>query len=557
MSKQTKPVQFDVLIIGAGQTGMYQLLKLRELGYKVKAFEAGGDVGGAWYWNRYPGARLDSESFSYGYSFSPEVLNEWNWSEVFPSQEENFRYYSFVADKYDLRRDIQFNTRIVRATYDENAVCWEVESDTGEVTRATFLITAMGPLSALQMPAVPGRDDFEGDSWHTAEWPRDPEGFGAKPYDFEGKRVGVVGTGSTGVQVIQELSKLVEHLYVFQRTGNWCAPLGNSKIDATKMEEIRKNYPAIFEHCNKTFGSFMTDFAPKSGLEVSDEEREAFFEQLYNEPGFGIWLGVYYDAYSNKQVNQMLSDFIARKIRQRVRDPKVADQLIPKDHGFGLRRVPLETNFYECFNQPNVTLVDLKTEPFKRIRREGIETTAKSYDLDVIIYATGFDAITGAFKRVDIRGVGGQSLKEKWAQGPLTYLGVQTAGFPNLFMLVGAHTGSTFCNMPRCIEHIVEWTTDLFRHMRDHKIGYVEARLDKEREWTQEVYDAVKDTLFITVDSWFNGKNHNDPNRVKAFLMYAGGQPKFREILRAVADNGYKDFITRTSAAAESGAENA
>ncbi|MGD9661688.1 MAG: flavin-containing monooxygenase [Porticoccaceae bacterium] len=543
------PVQqsdfFEVIIIGAGQTGMYELIKMREIGASVKVIESGGDVGGAWYWNRYPGCRLDSECYSYGYSFSKEVLDEWSWSELFTKQEENLRYYNFVADKYDLRRDIQFNTTVTKAAYDEEHNLWRVTLDDGSALTCRFLLAATGPLSAVQMPNIPGIDDFKGDSWHTAHWPQDPNGFGGQPYDFRGKKVGVIGTGSTGVQVIQETSKTAKELFVFQRSGNWCAPLGNKPLSREEMEEIRASYPDIFAKCKATAASFIHDAIDKSVFEATEEEREAFFEKVYWQSGFGIWFGTYNDVLSDREANKILTDFVARKIRQRVKDPVTAEKLIPKDHGFGIRRVPLETNYYECYNQDNVHLVDLKETPVERITANGIKTIAKEYDLDVIIYATGFDAITGALKRIDIRGIGGQSLKEKWSQGPLTYLGAQTVGFPNFFTLVGPHSGASFCNIPRCIEDIVEWVSDFIDFARKQDVSYIEPLPESEKQWTQQIYEDSKDSLFAEVDSWFTGKNYNDPDAVKTFLLYLGGGPQYRQLLADIKSDNYSGFVLR------------
>ena len=435
---------------------MYQLHRLRELGYSVRVFEAGDGVGGTWYWNRYPGARFDSESWTYGFSFSDELLQEWDWSEHFSAQPETLRYCNYVADKFDLRRDITFNSRVASAVYDEDANEWELAIEDGRRARSRFLITAIGPLSAPTMPTIPGVGDFRGEAYHTGTWPQ-------KPVRFEGKRVAVIGTGATGVQTITEVAKTVGHLTVFQRTPNWCAPLHNSPIDAETQARIKASYPEIFARCRNSFGCFIHDADPRNALEVSPEEREAFYEKLYSEPGFGIWMGNFRDVLIDKAANDTITDFMRRKIRQRVRDPALAEKLIPTNHGFGTRRVPLESGYYEVYNQPNVSLVDLRQTPIERITPSGIRTSDAEYEFDMIIYATGFDAITGAFDRIDIRGRGGLRLKEKWADGPRTYLGLQIAGFPNMLTLVGPHNAATFCNIPRCIEQNVDWVTDLLR----------------------------------------------------------------------------------------------
>lgn len=534
--------QYDVIIIGAGICGMYMSYRLRELDLSFRVYEGGDDLGGTWFWNRYPGCRFDSESYSYGYSVFPDVLEEWTWKEQFSPQPETLEYLNFVADKYDLRRDITFDARVKAATYDEAANEWELTFEDGSHARSTFLIAATGPLSAPQMPAIEGIDDFAGESYHTALWPRDPNGFGSPVSDFTGKRVGVIGTGATGVQVIQEAAKTAEQLYVFQRTPNWCAPLLNSKVDDATAAKMKASYPEIFEKCRQSFGSFIHDFDPRSALEVSDEERNAFFEKLYNEPGFGIWLGSFRDTLTDRQANAYLSEFVANKIRERVNDPEIAEKLIPKDHGFGTRRVPLETNYYEVYNQDNVELVDVRETPIERITPKGVKTSSREYELDTIIYATGFDAITGALHRIDFTGVGGHTLREKWGEGVRTYLGMQIAGFPNLFTLGGPHNGASFCNIPRCIEQNVDWMFDLLKHLREEHVKRIEPELEAEQAWTDHVNETAAATLFPTARSWIMGINENVPDKVSGFVAYAGGFPNYRSKCDDVASHGYEGF---------------
>jgi cation diffusion facilitator CzcD-associated flavoprotein CzcO len=527
--------RYDAVVIGAGIAGMYQLYRLRELGLSVRVFEAGGGVGGTWYWNRYPGARFDSESYSYGYSFSPELLQEWQWSEHFSPQPETLRYLEFVADKFDLRRDIQFDSRITSAAFDEGGNCWEVETENGDHVRARFLITAVGPLSAPTLPRFAGLDSFEGPSYHTARWPHEP-------IDFTDKRVGVIGTGATGVQTIQEVAKTAAHLTVFQRSPNWCAPLHNGPIDEEAQARIKASYPEIFRRCRESHGGFLHQSDPRSALEVSPEEREAFFEKLYGEPGFGIWMGNFSDILVNPEANDLMTEFMRRKIRERVKDPEVAEMLIPKDHGFGTRRVPLETHYYEVYNQDNVLLVDIREAPIERITALGVRTPETEYELDILIYATGFDAITGAFDRIDIRGEGGQTLKDKWADGPRTYLGLQSVGFPNLLTLVGPHNAATFCNIPRCIEQNVDWVTDLIRYLRDNDYERIVPNRAAEDDWTKHVYDIAELTLLSKTDSWFTGVNQNLPEKKRTFMAYAGGSPAYSAKCDEVAANGYEGF---------------
>ena len=533
-----RPVQpYDAILIGAGMAGLYQLYRLRELGLSVRVFESGAGVGGTWYWNRYPGARFDSESYSYGYSFSDELLQEWEWSEHFSAQPETLRYLNVVADKFDLRQDIEFNRRVTAASYDEDKNRWEVELEDGSRAYASLLLTAIGILSAPQMPNVEGIDSFQGDSFHTSRWPHEP-------VDFAGKRVAVIGTGATGVQVIQEVAKTAGHLTVFQRTPNYCAPLQNGPIDDDTQRQIKASYPEIFAKCRASHGGFLHNADPRYALEVSPEEREAFYEKLYGEPGFGIWMGNFRDIFVDPEANETISAFIRNKIRERVKDPAVAEKLVPTNHGFGTRRVPLETHYYEVYNQDNVLLVDVRETPIERITPTGIRTSDAEYEFDLIIYATGFDAVTGAFDRIDIHGVGGQKLKDKWADGPRTYLGLQIAGFPNLLTLVGPHNAATFCNIPRCIEQNVEWVTGLIRHMRDHGYKRVEPTVEAEDIWTEHVYEIATRMLFYQVDSWFMGVNPNVPGKQKrTFLLYSGGAPAYREKCDEVAANGYEGFV--------------
>jgi cation diffusion facilitator CzcD-associated flavoprotein CzcO len=522
---------YDAIIIGAGMSGMYQLIRLRELGLRTLVLEAGTGVGGTWYWNRYPGARFDSESYSYAYSFSQELLDEWDWGEHFAGQPETLRYLNHVADKFDLRRDIRFRSRVAAAHYQETTRHWDLALEDGTRFIARFLITAVGPLSAPTMPIIPGVEEFRGQSFHTARWPHEP-------VSFAGKRVAVIGTGATGVQTIQEVAKTAGTLTVFQRTPNWCAPLLNSKIDAADMQRIRAGYPEMFQRCQETFACFLHTPDPRGTFEVSDEEREAFWEQRYAEPGFGIWQGNFKDILTNRAANALLSDFVARKIRQRVRNQAVAEKLIPKNHGFGTRRVPLETKYYEVYNQDNVTLVDISETPIERITATGIKTTDADHAFDIVIYATGFDAITGSFDRVDIRGVNGQSLKEKWQSGPVTYLGVMVDGFPNMMMLIGPHMA--LGNIPRSIEYNVDWVTGLMRHARDQGLTRLEATEDGVTAWTDHVKSLGVGLLSNEVDSWMTGVNRNVAGKqVRIINRYSGSAPAYRAKCDEVAANGY------------------
>jgi cation diffusion facilitator CzcD-associated flavoprotein CzcO len=535
-ARQEPIERWEVVVIGAGLAGMYQLLRLRELGFKARVYEAGHGVGGTWYWNRYPGARFDSESWTYGFAFSDELLREWDWKEHFSGQPENLRYCNFIADKFDLRRDITFGARARSACWDEADKEWEVAFEDGRRARARFLITAIGPLSAPTMPLIAGVEDFKGEAYHTGLWPHEP-------VSFAGKRVAVIGTGASGVQAITEIAKTVGHMTVFQRTPNWCAPLRNGPIDAAAMGKIRANYADIFARCRETYGCFIHAADPRNAVEVSADEREAFYEKLYNQPGFAFWQGNFRDSLVDKAANDAMTAFVTRKIRARVKDHKVADKLIPTNHGFGTRRVPLESGYYEVYNQPNVELVDLRETPIERITEKGIRTSDGERAFDMIIFATGFDAITGSFDRIDIRGRGGQRLKDKWADGPQTYLGLNVEGFPNMLTLVGPHNAATFCNLPRCIEQNVEWVSDLLAYMRDRRLTRVEATEAAERDWTAHVHETAARLLLTQVDSWMTGVNKNVAGRQKrTFMAYAGGAPKYRQKCDEVVAHGYDGF---------------
>ena len=531
--------RYDTIIIGAGVAGIYQLYRTLELGMSVTVFEAGGDIGGTWYWNRYPGARFDSESYTYGYSFSKELLQDWEWSEHFAGQPETLRYLNHVVDRFDLRRHIQCNRTVRSATWDDATSEWTVELTDGIASRARFLISAMGVLSAPTLPHYEGMDSFAGPSFHTARWPH--EGI-----DLTGKRVAVIGTGATGVQTIQEVAKVAGHLTVFQRRPNWCAPLRNAPIDAEDQARIKASYDEIFERCAQTFGGFLHTPDRRRSTEVTREERLAFWEKLYAEPGFGIWLGNFRDTQISAEANAELSEFIAGKIRSRVADPATAAKLIPTDHGFGTRRVPLETNYYEVYNQANVDLVDLGETPIEAVTPTGIRTTGAEYQFDVIVYATGFDAVTGALDRLDIVGRDGVTLRQAWSEGPRAYLGAAVVGFPNLVILLGPGAGSTGANMPRGIEQVVDWTTEMLGFLGEHGHTTFEATEEACAEWAAHVRELLDGLLMVNVRSWFMGFNTNVAGHDKPrYLIYNGGAPRFRKKCDEVAAAGYAGFDLR------------
>jgi len=522
--------QYDVIIIGAGVTGLYQLHLLRQLGLSVRVFEDGGGVGGTWYWNRYPGCRFDSESYTYGYSFSEELLQEWDWKEHYSGQPENERYLNYVADKFDLRRDIQLDARVASAVYDELENRWQVHIEDGRRAKAQFLITAVGVLSARYIPDFEGIDQFKGAWCHTARWPK--EGM-----DLAGKRVGVIGTGATAVQLIPEIAKEVAHLTVFQRTANYCVPLRNSLIDPDWQREIKASYPEIFKICMETPGAFIHQFDPRSALEVPKEERLEQYEKLWAEPGFKKWLANFQDIMIPGKANEDYAEFVRNKIRERVKDPVVAEMLVPKDHPFGSKRLPCETGYYDAYNRDNVLLVDVRDAPIERLTPKGIKTSDAEYELDVIIFATGYDAVTGSLTRIDIHGEGGRTLKDKYAEGPRNYMGIQSAGFPNLFTMPGAGAG----NFTRGCEPLVEWVTDCIGYMRENEFKRISASPQAEEAWTKYVAEASANLLRTKANSWFVGANI--PGKARVLLGSPDSAPVMRTKRAEAAAHGYDGFL--------------
>ena len=527
-------LDFDAIVIGAGVAGLYQLYRLRNLGMRVQLFEAGTGVGGTWYWNRYPGARFDSESYSYGYSFSQELLDEWDWSEHFASQPEILRYLQHVADKFDLYKDIQFSSEVKSATYRDDTRSWEIQLQDGSKFKCRFLITGIGLLSQPTLPKIPGIDSFKGQSFHTSRWPHES-------VSYSGKRVAVIGTGATGVQTIQEICKDVGHLTVFQRRPNWCAPLHNAKIEPDEMKEIRAGYEEIFETCNQTAAGFLHTADSRSTFEVSADERYEFWENLYASKGFGIWQGNFKDVLIDPKANEAMSEFVANKIRQRVEDPDTAEKLIPKDHGFGTRRVPLETRYYESYNRDNVELVDIIDTPIEKVTPDGIVTTDRSFEFDLIIYATGFDAILGSYNKIEISGVHGRRLKDQWDDELSTFLGIQINNFPNLFMILGPH--ALLGNNPRSIEFNVEWITDLIGHMTARNLTRAEATAEAVESWYQHVLEQGEGLLANQIDSWMTGVNSNLDGRQKRIIArYSGTQTSYRQRCNEVVESGYAEL---------------
>jgi cation diffusion facilitator CzcD-associated flavoprotein CzcO len=506
----------------------------------VLLLEAGDDVGGVWYWNKYPGARFDSESYTYAYSFSEELRQEWNWSELFAGQPEVQRYIARMVEIYDLRQHMRFGSLVTAARYSEEGPTWSVDLATGETFNAQLVFMAVGLLSIPVVPKFEGLESFAGQWWHSSRWP-------VEPVDLAGKRVAVFGTGSTGVQIIQELADKVGELLVFQRRPSWCAPLYNRPIGAQEMDTIKSRYGEIFHQCQLTPGGFIHNPDRRTMSEVSPDERDAMWEKLYSEPGFGILYANFADVLSDVSANEQLGDFIANKIRERVHDPIVAEKLIPKDHGFGTRRLVLETGYPEVYNRSNVHLVDLLDSPVERITSTSIVTDTSEYVVDVIIFATGFDAMTGSFDHIDITGVGGIRLADRWENGPITFLGLQAHGFPNLFIIGGPQAGSGSSNFPRGLEDGVNWATALVEYAIAHAADRIEATQEAEEWWQEHVADMLSRFLVGKTKSWFTGYNSNLEGRDKfRLLLYMGGARLYRKICNQVAEAGYEGFqITR------------
>jgi cation diffusion facilitator CzcD-associated flavoprotein CzcO len=524
------PESFDAVIIGAGLSGICSLERLLRMGLRVRVYEQGSDVGGVWYWNRYPGARVDSESYTYGFSFSEAVLREWDWHELFAPQPEIARYLQHVVKRFDLRRHMRFDTRVTQAAYDQHGGRWSIATDTGERVSARYLIAAAGTLSAPQMPDYPGIDAFAGESHHTSRWP-------AHGVELAGKRVGVIGTGATGVQVIQTIASEVEQLTVFQRTPTYCMPQRNRALTGDERARIRRDWDEIVASCRESFGGFIHCFDPQPGLALSAAEREAKFETLWQQPGFAFWLANFGDLMMNPDVNAHACDFARRRIRERVRDPEVARRLMPT-HPLGAKRVPLENGYYEVYNRANVRLVDLRETPIERITPRGVLTSGEEHALDVIVYATGFDAGTGTLIRIDIRSEDGLSLADKWREGPETYLGLLVSGFPNFFMVNGPQNAAAFCNAGRCIEQNVDWIARCIERMRTRGHTRVVPTLAAEREWTRHVDDTAEASVLAQMkESWFFGAN--TPGKPRRITIYAGGAREYREHCEAAARAGY------------------
>ena len=521
----------DAVIVGAGFAGLYMLHHLREQGLSAQIIEAGNGVGGTWFWNRYPGARVDVESMQYSYQFSDELQQEWEWSERYAPQAELLEYLNHVVKRFNLAPDIQLNTRVDSTVYDEASKTWRVTTDQGEQIRAQYCIMATGCLSRANKPLIDGIDSFSGPSYHTGEWPHEE-------VDFSGMRVGIIGTGSSAIQAIPKIAEQAEHLTVFQRTPNFSVPARNMPLDPEQVKQVKENYGALREAGKQQFGGFDSDSNMKAAGEMTPEEIKVELNKRWEMGGLHFF-GVFVDFLVTQETNDIVADFVREKIAQRVSDPATAALLAPKTV-FGCKRLCADTGYFETYNRDNVTLVDISKTAISEITPEGLNVGDDAYAFDALVFATGFDAMTGSLNKIDIRGVGGETLKEKWAAGPRTYLGLCSAGFPNLFTISGPGSPSVFTNMVTSIEQHVEYIGDIIAHMTKNKLSTIEASKEAEDQWVSHVNEVASFTLLNSCNSWYLGANI--PGKERVFMPYVGGFPPYVEKCNDVVAKGYEGF---------------
>jgi cyclohexanone monooxygenase len=527
----------DVVVVGAGFGGLYAIHTLRQQGFSVLAVEAGADVGGTWYWNRYPGARCDVESIDYSYSFDPDLEQEWDWTERYAAQPEILAYLNHVADRFDLRRDILFDTRVDSAHFDEAASRWTVRTDGGEVITAQWCVMATGCLSTPNTPDYPGVDRYAGRTYHTARWP--PDGV-----DFTGQRVAVIGTGSSAIQAVPLIAEQAVELVVFQRTPNFSVPAQNHLLEADFLADIKARYRQVRQQNRESF--LGTHLIPndKAAAACSDEERRTALEERWGRGGLGV-IGAFPDTMFDRSANEMVAEFVRSKIRATVADPEVAEALSPRDYAIGSKRLCVDTDYYATFNRPNVRLVDLRATPIEEFTASGIRTGAAAFEFDSIIFATGFDAISGALLAIDIRGRGGRTLREEWAAGPKAYLGLAAAGFPNLFLVTGPGSPSVLSNMMVSIEQHIEWIADCLSFARSEGVVTLEATDDAQDQWMAQVAMVANLTVWPSGNSWYTGANIE--GKVRSFPIFLGGVGVYRQICNDVASKGYEGFTLNRS----------
>ena len=530
---------FDAVVIGAGAAGLYMLHRLRGLGFSARVFEQGDGVGGTWYWNRYPGARCDVESWDYCYSFSEELEQEWDWTERFPTQPELERYFNHVADRFDLRRDIQFDTRVERARFDEGTNRWIIDTSDGATVTARYLVSAAGCLSEVNKPSIRGAETFAGIQLHTARWP-------AEGVDVAGKRVGVIGTGSSGVQVIPQVAQTAEHVYVFQRTAQYTVPARNRPLDDEARKELKESFGERQAFKRTTPAGLSRPIVAVSAVPEMDESTRAeILEASWQRGGPGFAM-TFDDILTDPESNERAARFVRQKVRAKVTDPEVAEKLVDIHYPIGARRLIVDIDYFETYNRANVTLVDVKAAPITEITPRGLRTSAGHYDLDVLVYATGFDGMTGALLSMDLRGVGGLALREKWADGAGTYMGLVASGFPNLFMITGPGSPAVFSNVMLSIEQHVDWIADCLAYMVEGGFERIDADPEAEDRWTRQVDELVANSLVGKTNSWWTGANI--PGKRRGITMYLGGTHNYRAACDEVAADGYEGFTLTRSA---------
>ena len=524
---------YDVVVVGAGFAGMYMLHKLRGLGLSVRVYEQGGDVGGTWYWNRYPGARCDVESMQYSYSFSDELQQEWDWSERYAPQPEILKYANHVADRFNLRSDIQLNTRVDRAVFDESASTWQVTTSERKTVRAKFVVLATGCLSNARMPDIKGLSEFKGKVYHTGHWPHEP-------VDFTGQRVAVIGTGSSGIQSVPVIAEQASQLTVFQRTPNFSIPARNAALTAEERQAFRAKYPEIRRFAREEArNGIYTEMPDRGALDDGDNERRSKYEARWAHGGL-TFMSVYNNLAIDKAANDTAANFVRGKIAEIVKDPDTARMLQPNNHPIGSKRICIDTDYFAAFNRPDVKLVDIRSSPIEQILPNAVRAGGKDYEVDALVLATGFDAMTGSVAKIDIRGRDGQALNQKWAEGPKTYLGLMSAGFPNLFIITGPGSPSVLSNMMVSIEQHVDWIADCIGYMRERGLTTMEAKKDAEENWVAHVNEVAHTTLYPQANSWYMGANI--PGKPQIFMPYIGGVGVYRQICNEVASKGYEGF---------------
>lgn len=535
MSDQStaEPLSYDAIVVGAGFAGLYALYKLRGIGFSVRVLERGTGVGGTWFWNRYPGARCDIDSVDYSYSFSEELLDEWQWTERFAGQPEILRYLEYVADRFDLRRDIELGTEVRTAIFQERDNRWLIETDQSKTLSARWLVMCVGCLSQPQRPAIPGLDGFTGRWYHTAQWPQ--EGV-----DFSGRRVAVVGTGSTGIQAIPLIARQAERLYVFQRTANYSMPAQNHPLDPEFVRAVRRGWVERRRMAQESDAGTPFPAPTKSTFEVTAQERERMYEEGWQRGGINALSYAFTDYFTDPAANAAAAEFTRGKIRELVRNPATAELLSPRQH-IGTKRTCVDTGYFETYNRANVELVDARRTPITEITASGIRTAAADYEVDDIVFAIGFDAITGGLTSIDIRGVGGETLRDHWSEGPRTYLGLSSHGFPNMFMVTGPGSPSVLSNMVVSIEQHVDWITDLIAEAARRSIERVQATADAERAWNDHVQELALATLYPVANSWYMGANI--PGKARVFMPYVGGCGPYRKRCDEVAARGYEGYV--------------